>query len=233
MQQMSPSPIATTNGARPRGLEAEGRPGGGCAVATPPPDGEATTDAPREGARVDEGSPRSRPCTGQRVEGEARGAEDGHRDVGVRNGKRKGANKKTVGPAVETRPPQPLSTVLHALAQLQSRAPILEHLAEYVLATFHGNEGRGPKKLLALPDGTHRPAELEVVLVIAQELRQSAYEARCRMRRIKEAGVLVEREVVDHDEIPHGPRPPPPHNEGVVDVGGRLPGAVAASRSPR
>lgn len=150
----------------------------------------------------------------------------------MKNGKKNGAKKKADKPAVETSPPQPLSAVLHALAHLQSRAPILEYLAEHVVAVFHGNEARGPKKLLALPDGTQRPAELEAVLAIERELMRLAYEARSRMRRIKEAGVLVEREVVVHDDIPHGPRPPAPPNEGVVDVGGRLPGGVSVFRRP-
>ena len=129
--------------------------------------------------------------------------------------------------------PLPLSTVLRAIAREQSRALIHEFLAEQVMSLFAGTESADPKKLLAMPDGSRRPADLVDVVEIVAELQRVAHEARRRMRRLREAGVLVDSDALARDEASHSRQAPPPPGEGIVDVGGGLPGDTPARRRER
>lgn len=101
-------------------------------------------------------------------------------------------------------PPEtvPLSSVEQARDRLQTRALVFEHLAEHAARAFRGTETRGPSKLLTLPDGYQRPARLEFVVEIESELGRLAYEARSLMRKIREATVVVDPNVVAQDDIP-------------------------------
>ena len=141
-------------------------------------------------------------------------------------------NKKAKNAAQHAAQTFPLSSVEQARDRLQTRALVYEFLAERTAHAFRGTESYGPAKMLSMPDGSQRPARLEYVCEIELELGRLAHEARSLMHRLKEAAVLVDPSVVAHDDIPYGPRPPPPPGEGVVDVGGRLPATTAYDCRP-
>ena len=147
----------------------------------------------------------------------------------MKNAKNKKAKKNVRKHEAQT---FPLSSVEQARDRLQTRALVYEYLSQHAADAFRGTEARGPAKLLAMADGSQRPARLEHVIEIEVELARLAREARSLTHRIKQAGVLVDRDVVIHDEIRHGPLQPPPPGEGVVEVGGRLPATTDYDRRP-
>ncbi len=118
----------------------------------------------------------------------------------------------------KTEPPQRLDDVLRAIIHHQTLALISEHLVEYVADTFRGNEARGPKKLLALPNGTRCRAELEDVAAVERVLRRLAADARKKVVELHRAEVVVEPAAVALTEVSNTPISPPPEGECVVDA---------------
>ena len=203
------SPHSSTTGASSGRLPETGRHGGGSAsaVGAVPVEkkniGEAAA-GPATGAPA----PARRPRTSSRPSGAARGAQ-GSGSGSVTNGK----NKKE-----KPEPPQSLNDVLDALVRRQTAALILEHLVEYVADQFRGNDSRGPRKLIAMPNGTRCRAGVDDVLGVERVLRQLAADERTKLVELRSAQVLVERSAVVPAKVARGPVQPPPEGEGVVDA---------------
>jgi hypothetical protein len=100
----------------------------------------------------------------------------------------------------------------------KTTAIVFEHLAEYTADAFRGNDARGPKKLLAMPNGTKCRASVEDVLSVERALQQLAADARRRVSELERAEVLVERAAVLPEEVSSTSTPPAPPGEGVVDA---------------
>jgi hypothetical protein len=161
------------------------------------------SSSPREGASG--GRPRSR----RRAEGAGREA-DG---AGRGNVKK----KEKTSPAAHPPEPQSLSAVLGALSRNHTMAIILEHLVEYTALSFRGDEARGPRKLLLMPDGARCRAEVHTVREVEVMLQRLAAESRRRLEDLHRASVLVDRALVVPAEVSAHPIPPPPPHEGVAD----------------
>jgi hypothetical protein len=98
-------------------------------------------------------------------------------------------------------------------------AVILEHLVEYTATAFRGDDARGPRKLLAMPDGSRSRAAVDDVRAVEDILRRLAAEARQRQHDLHRASVLVDRAAVVPADVPEAMAPSPPVDEGVVDSG--------------
>lgn len=129
----------------------------------------------------------------------------------------------------KTEPPKRLDEVLRALVHHQTAALILEHLAEHTADAFRGHEGRGPKKLLRMPNQTTCRAELEDVVAVERVLQRLAADARKKVSELQRAEVVVERAAVVLTEVTSGPISPPPDGECVVDSPGVRRAAAGAA----
>ena len=98
----------------------------------------------------------------------------------------------------------------------QSRALVLEHLAGVCADQFRGNDARGPKKLLLMPNGTRCRAEADDVFELETELRTMAAASRREMNRLLGCQVVVDDVVSEKDGAL--PNVPPNESEGVVDA---------------
>ena len=115
----------------------------------------------------------------------------------------------------KAKPPQLLQDVLRQMGRAHAQALMLEQLAEACADLFRGNDSRGPRKLLALPNGSKCRAEVQDVLEIEETLRRLAAEARAELERLKGASVVVP------PPAPKACTPPacsePPDGETVAD----------------
>lgn len=126
--------------------------------------------------------------------------------------KKAGAAAPPVTSAPET---QSLKDAVSAAVRLNTMAIIYTHLAEYAATAFRGNDARGPEKLLSMPNGMRCRAELETVRDVEMVLLKLAADARIKLNKLDAVRVPIEREVVARN-VPSGPLPPVPRDEGVV-----------------
>ncbi len=209
MQRMSSDQDAPASGENVPGLHEDGRRPGGPARAHPARAMEKeNARAPSGGAPPGDVPARGRSRPGGRAARTARGPEG-------RSGNDLSDN---INEPAKTEPPQRLDDVLRAIIHHQTLALISEHLVEYVADTFRGNEARGPKKLLALPNGTRCRAELEDVAAVERVLRRLAADARKKVVELHRAEVVVEPAAVALTEVSNTPISPPPEGECVVDA---------------
>lgn len=233
MHPLSPTSNASTIGTSPRELHEEGRPGGGPSPATPGAAGGRKNVEPRhESAPSCDKSAERRPSTRRSAAGATPAPDCMPRGTQLKS---KVARKAAppASPPVESTEPQPLNDVLGAIVHHRTVAIICEHLVEHTADTFRGNDACGPRKMLLMPNGTRCRAEIEHVLKVEAVLRQLAFDSRMKVNKLLAAGVLVERAAVAQADVAHGPFPPPPPGEGVVECAPVQRGAPSVSARSR
>jgi len=134
----------------------------------------------------------------------------------VKNGKTIGKTIGKTAPSAAFPKSQPLDVILRQMGSAHAQALMAEHLAEYCAEAFRGDDSRGPRKLLRLPNGSTCRAEVDDVLEIEATLLKLAAEAREQLARLNCSTVVVAD--VAGREVSTAPAPAPiPEGEGVAD----------------
>lgn len=120
--------------------------------------------------------------------------------------------KKVIASKTPTAQPQVLDDVLREMERAHAQALMFEHLVEYAATAFRGDDARGPRKLMQMPNGMKYRAEIDDVREVESTLRRLATDARETLARFRSANVLVQ------DHLQHQPAATVPAPEGEIAI---------------